>query len=300
MNKPHDHSPAHNHNAESGIKIAFFLNLAFVVIEIVGGIFTNSVAILSDAVHDLGDCVAIACAWFLERFSKKSPDEKFTMGYRRFSLLSAVITGLVLLLGSVVVVYASVRRLMSPAEVRGAAMFAIAVFGVVINGLAVLKTARSVSKNEKAISLHLLEDVLGWVAVLLGSLFVWLFHLNIIDPILSICVGIYVLVRAIMILADALPVFLERSPGHFDRQACLDAVLNLTGVAGAHSFCTWSTDGTDVLADIHVEVEPDADAETLFSLKMQIVKTLEDFGVMRATVQLDLPGTPCSLKNPTA
>ena len=151
----------------------------FVVVEIVGGVLTNSFAILSDAIHDLGDCIAIGCAYILEKVSEKAPDEKYTYGYRRYTLVSAIITSLILVGGSIFVIFGSVERLGEPREIHGLGMLIIAVLGVIINGVAVLRTHKGKGANEKAISLHMLADVLGWVAVLIGSIFIYAFKNNI-------------------------------------------------------------------------------------------------------------------------
>ena len=176
--KKHKHSHSHiykshkdfsKHDAEKGIKTAFFLNTIFVFVEFFGGLFTNSFAVISDAIHDFGDCIAIACAWFFERRSKKSPDDKYTYGYRRYSLVSAVITSLILVCGSAVVIFGAIERFKEPSEVHGLAMLALAILGIIINGAAVIKTSKGKGANEKAIKLHLLEDVLSWVTVLIGG-----------------------------------------------------------------------------------------------------------------------------------
>ncbi|HAZ19495.1 MAG TPA: cation transporter, partial [Clostridiales bacterium] len=168
-----DDMDTHEHKASKHILVAFLLNLSFVFIEIIGGIYTNSIAILSDAVHDFGDCLALGCAWILEKVSEKKPDDHYTFGYKRYSLLSALITAVVLVAGAAAVIYSSVLRWMEPVEIKAKGMLIIAVLGVLVNGVAVLKTSRGHGANEKAISLHMLEDVLGWVAILVGSLLIW-------------------------------------------------------------------------------------------------------------------------------
>ena len=155
---------------EKNILIAFLLNLAFSVMEFIGGIFTGSVAIISDSIHDIGDAASIGIAYFLERKSKKKPDEKYTYGYIRYSILGSLITTLILIIGSSFVIYNSVLRILNPVEINYDGMILFAVFGVIVNFLAATFTREGDSLNQKSVNLHMLEDVLGWVIVLIGAI----------------------------------------------------------------------------------------------------------------------------------
>lgn len=183
----------HNHENQGNIKVAFFLNLSFTIAEIIGGLWTNSVAILSDAVHDLGDSLSLGLAWYFDAFSKKGPDEKYSFGYARFSLLAALINSLVLVGGSVLVLTRSVPRIFNPEPIDAKGMFVFAILGILINGLAVLKLKKGTSLNEKVVSWHLMEDVLGWVVILVASIVLMFVDIPILDPILSVLITIYVL-----------------------------------------------------------------------------------------------------------
>ena len=171
---------------EKNILIAFILNLSFSIFEFIGGIFTGSVAIISDSVHDIGDAASIGIAFFLERKSKKQPDEKYTYGYKRYSLLGGIITTLILLLGSIAVVYNAVSRIISPTEINYNGMIIFAIVGVCVNLCASLLTRDGDSINQKAVNLHMLEDVLGWVVVLIGAIVMRFTDFYIIDPLMSI------------------------------------------------------------------------------------------------------------------
>ena len=187
---------------ERNILIAFILNLAFSVFEFVGGIFTGSVAIISDAVHDIGDAASIGISFFLEKKSKKQPDERFTYGYARFSVIGSVITTLILLFGSVAVIYNAILRLIDPVEINYDGMIIFAVVGVIVNFLAALFTREGGSLNQKAVNLHMLEDVLGWVVVLVGAIVIKFTGWFIIDPILSIIVAIFVIINSVKNLME--------------------------------------------------------------------------------------------------
>ena len=165
------HHHHHDHSHDTGnIKVAFFLNLSFTIIEIIGGLMTNSMAILADALHDLGDSLSLGISWFLEKVSEKKPDETFTFGYARFSLLAAFINSMVLIVGSTIILYHVIPRLLNPEPVEASGMLLLSILGIVMNGLAVLRLKKGSSMNEKVVTWHLMEDILGWVVVLVASI----------------------------------------------------------------------------------------------------------------------------------
>ena len=177
---------------EKNILFAFILNLAFSIFEFFGGIFTGSIAILSDAVHDIGDATSIGIAFLLEKKSKRHPDEKYTYGYARYSLLGGVITTVILLLGSTMVVYNAVKRIINPVEIHYNGMILFAIVGVLVNFVAAFLTREGDSLNQKAVNLHMLEDVLGWAVVLVGAIVMRFTDFSLLDPILSIGVALFI------------------------------------------------------------------------------------------------------------
>ena len=195
---------------EKNIFLAFILNLAFSIFEFFGGIFTGSVAILSDAVHDIGDAISIGASFFLERKAKRQPNDTYTYGYARFSVLGSVITTLILLIGSLMVIYNAINRLIHPTEINYNGMILFAVIGVLVNFVAALLTKEGASLNQRAVNLHMLEDVLGWLIVLIGAIVMRFTDFRIIDPIMSIGVAIFILVAAVRTLKEALDIILFR------------------------------------------------------------------------------------------
>lgn len=295
--KKHKHSHSHiykshkdfsKHDAEKGIKTAFFLNTIFVLIEFFGGIFTNSFAVISDAIHDFGDCIAIACAWFFERRSKKKPDNKYTYGYRRYSLVSAAITSLILVCGSAVVIFGAVKRFKEPAEVHGLGMLLLAVLGIVINGAAVIKTSKGKGANEKAIKLHLLEDVLSWVAVLAGGFFVYFLKWNFVDIVISLIIAVYLLVQSIINLVEVFEILLEKVPEDFSVEDYKNALSGLEGVRDIHHLHVWTFEGEKIMATVHVRIPADSDMEFYKDVKKRIEKLSWELGIDHLTVQLDV------------
>lgn len=164
------HNHSHNHTSTKNIKIAFYLNLCFTILEIIGGIYVNSIAIISDAIHDLGDTISLGTAWYLDVKSKKKADKKFSFGYNRFSLLGALISSIILIAGSIYVINEAIGRILNPEHTDAQGMMIFAIIGVFVNGYAAWKLSSGKSMNEKVASWHLLEDVLGWVAVLVVAI----------------------------------------------------------------------------------------------------------------------------------
>ena len=238
--------------SDRNIFIAFILNLSFSVFEFFGGIFTGSVAILSDAVHDIGDAASIGASYFLEKKSKKQPDENYTYGYARYSVIGGVITTVILIIGSVLVVYGAVTRIISPTDINYDGMIIFALVGASVNFLAALFTRDGDSLNQKAVNLHMLEDVLGWLVVLIGAIVMRFTDFAIIDPIMSIGVAIFIFVNAFKTLIEAVELFLEKTPHGIDLDEIREHIEGIEGVLGVHHIHIWSMDGQSNYATMHV------------------------------------------------
>ena len=201
---------------EKNILIAFLLNLSFSVFELFGGLSTGSIAILSDSVHDIGDAMSIGLSYILEKKSKKKPDNIYTYGYIRYSVIGSIITSTILLTGSIFVIYEAVKRLINPQEINYNGMIIISIIGVLVNTLAALATKEGDSLNQKSVNLHMLEDVLGWVVVLIGSILIKFTNIIYIDAILSIGVALFILRHAARNIKEVLDLFLEKTPKNID------------------------------------------------------------------------------------
>ena len=211
----HDHNHDQDH-AEGNIKVAFFLNLAFTVIEIFGGFYTNSIAIMSDAVHDLGDSISLGLAWYFQNLSKKGRDHNYSYGYRRFSLLGAIINSTILFAGSIFIIKEAIPRILNPQVAHAEGMIYFALFGIAVNGLAAYKMMRGKTMNERVVYLHLLEDVLGWVAVLIGAIIMFFFDIPEIDAILSILIAGYILFNVVKNIKKTMNILLQGVPSDVD------------------------------------------------------------------------------------
>ena len=288
------HTHHHSHSSsEKNISTAFFLNLFFVFIEIAGGIITNSFAIISDAIHDLGDCGAIGLAFFFEKFSRKKPDKKYTYGYKRYSLLSAIITSLILVIGSVAIIFGSIQRFKNPEEIKSLPMLIIAVFGVLINGIAAFKTSHGSGANEKAINLHMLEDVFGWIAVLIGSIFIHLFQWYFIDTLLSLVISAFLLFHSAKNILYTVSILLEKTPYDFNFEDYEAEISKLPGVENVHHIHVWSLDDETILATIHITLSKDFFPEKYSEVQKSVIEASKNLGINHITLQIDIENSCC-------
>ena len=229
--------------SDKNILVAFILNLAFSIFELIGGAFTNSVAIISDAIHDMGDSVRIGAAYVLERKSKNKPDKDYTYGYLRYSVLGSLITTLILLIGSVLVIYNSIVRIINPVEINYNGMIVFAIVGAVVNFLAAYFTREGDSINQRAVNLHMLEDVLGWVVVLIGAVVMRFTDWVILDPIMSIGVTIFILINVAKNLKEICEIFLEKIPNGVSVEEIREHMLEMESIEDIHHIHIWSIDG---------------------------------------------------------
>lgn len=278
----HHHHHHHAHTSSSRILLAFLLNLCFSVFELVGGIFTGSVAILSDALHDLGDAAGIGCAYLLEKKSRKAPDATHTYGYARYSVLGGLITTVILLTGSCAVIYHAVLRLLHPSPIYYDGMLIFAVVGVAVNLIAALCTRHGESLNQRAVNLHMLEDVLGWVVVLVGAVVMrftdWVF----LDPLMSIGVAAFILVHALKNLKEIGDLFLEKTPEGISVEELTARLTAIEGVVSVHRICVRSLDGNTHCATLHVGIDGDP-----ATVKAAIRGELAEHGIAEVTIEVD-------------
>lgn len=280
-------------NGMKGKKIltAFLLNLGFSIIEIFGGIFSGSIAILSDAFHDFGDALSIALSFFLERKSGKKADSKYTFGYARFSTLGAFITNLSLLIGSIGIIVASVHRLFEPVEVKSDIMIILAVIGIIVNLFATLVVSKGDNLNHKAISFHMLEDVLGWVAVLVGAIIMKITEFAYLDSILSIVFSTFIFIHSLKDIKKITELFLLKVPKSIELKKLEKEIEKIKGVISVHHLHIWSMDETNHCATMHV-VCGDNEEE----IKKNIKEKIRDFGIIHATMETERETDNCCEK----
>jgi len=289
----HDHH--HHHNSNTNLKVAFFLNLGFTVFEIIGGLYVNSVAILSDAIHDLGDSLSLGTAWYLDRKSKQKSDRKFSFGYARFSLLGALINSVVLIAGSIFVIKEAVERLLAPEQTDAKGMFFFALIGIAVNGYAAWKMSGGKSLNEKVVSWHLLEDVLGWVAILIASIVLFFYDVPFLDPALSIAITLYVLWNVIKRLKETLFIFLQGVPNDIQVQEIEEKLLDIEYVDSTHHTHIWSLDGEHHVFTTHLKLQPLNGLEKILNVKQAVKTILKDYPFQHYTVETELSDEDCGL-----
>ncbi|HEY3699614.1 MAG TPA: cation diffusion facilitator family transporter [Spongiibacteraceae bacterium] len=290
------HHHDHNENAQresQRIGFAFWLNLCFTAIELIGGLLTNSVAILSNAIHDFGDTLAIGFGWLASRLAQRRPNDAYTYGYRRLSLLSALMIGLTLVIGSIIIIVNAVPRLWQPQTPHLTGMFWLALVGIVANGVAALRLHGGDTQNEKMLSWHLVEDVLGWIVVLIASLVIRYTGWSIIDPLLSIGFTLFILVNVIRNLRATLRLFLQKSPDDTLVETIRRQLQTLTGVEALHHLHVWSLDGQHHVLTAHIVLNEDLAPTRQLELKQHIHRTLQPYALAHTTIEFEFPSETC-------
>ena len=277
---------------EKNILIAFLLNILFSLIEFLGGILTNSIAILSDSLHDFGDAFSIGISYFLEKKSKKKPDYKYTYGYVRYSVFGSIITTIILLLGSIFVISEAIIRLFNPIKINYDGMLIIAIFGFLINLIATYFTKGGHSLNQKAVNLHMLEDVLGWLIVLVGSLLMKITNISMIDSILSLMVALFIFISAFKNIKMIGDLFLEKTPKDIDIIKLKEDILNIKGVINVHHIHVRSLDGVNNFATLHVVLKKYSQ-----EIKSNIREVLKEEGIIHSTIEIELEDEYCPSKD---
>jgi cobalt-zinc-cadmium efflux system protein len=290
------HEHTHTHHGSGSLKAAFFLNLGFTLLELVGGLLTNSVAIISDALHDLGDTLSLGMSWYLSNLSEKGGDRNFSYGYRRFSLLGALINAAALIVGGVLVLSEAVPRLMNPEPTSAPGMIALALVGIGVNGLAAWRLRSEESLNARMVGLHLLEDVLGWVAVLVVSIVLLFSDLYILDPLLSVLITALVLYRVISRLRETGSLFLQGVPGGFDLSAFEAKLRAIDHVIDSHHTHVWSLDGQHHVLTTHLIVPAGSSASLLCDVKSAAIAHIDQIPGMEfehTTIEIEFEDEPC-------
>lgn len=278
------------------LRLAFFVNLAFTLVEVAGGWWTGSIAVLTDAFHDAGDCLVLGTAWYLQRVAMKGRDAHYSYGYGRYSMLGGWLTSVVLIAGAAVMLSVSVSRLSAPSSPNASGMMIIAVFGLLMNGLAAWKLHGGETLNERGAYLHLLEDVLGWAAVLIGAVIIRYTGLAVIDPILSIAISLFIGFNAVRTLRKGTGILMQEIPPELDMAAVRARLMAIPHVTGLHDQHTWTLDGTFVVHTVHLVVA-DATLQESLGVKSRAREELKAMGIHHATIELEWSDEQCGLKH---
>ena len=271
--------------AKYPVWLAFFLNLTYAIVEfIAGGVFGSS-AVLADSVHDLGDAIAIGISAFLESISNREEDSHYTLGYKRFSLLGAMVTAVILMTGSVLVILENIAKIFHPQPVNDEGILWLGIIAITINVLASLVIRKGQTKNESILSLHFLEDTLGWVAVILMAIVLRFTDWYILDPLLSLAISFFILSKALPRFWSTLKIFLDAVPEGVDIQKIKTDLAELDHIASINQLNLWTMDGLEKNAIVHVCLK---EMEHMETCKESIRIFLKDCGFQNITIEVDV------------
>lgn len=292
----HNHSHDHNHNHSTGnITVAFWLNTGFAILELAGGFYTNSVAIMSDALHDFGDSLSLGLAYYLQKKSEKGKDNLYSYGYKRFSLLGAFITSIVLTVGSIFIISEAIQRFANPQQPDTKGMLILALIGIAVNGAAMLRLKKGNSLSEKAVSLHFLVDVLGWVAVLIGALVMTFVNVPWLDPILSIGIASFILFNVYKNIRSVLKIILQAVPENLSEIELKKQLAEFIEIIEIHDIHSWSMDGSYNVVTFHAVLTENKTQSELEQLKRKIKDKLLHTNINHITIEFEIQN--CETEN---
>ncbi|MFT5511880.1 MAG: cobalt-zinc-cadmium efflux system protein [Bacteroidia bacterium] len=282
----------HNHSSKN-LKVAFFLNLGFTILEIFAGLYVNSIAIISDAVHDMGDSMSLGLSWYLDKKSKQKPDKKYSFGYARFSLLGAAINSIVIIASSVFVVTEAIKRLQHPEHSNANGMILFALVGIAVNGYAAWRLSGGKTLNEKVISWHLIEDVLGWVAILIVAIVLHFKDIPYLDPALSLLITLYILWNVFKRLKETTFLFLQGTPLDVDVAKIERKLKQAAYVENVHHTHVWSLEGEHHVFSTHVKLKEIASIDALSQVKTVLKEIVKAYGFKHVTIEVEFSDEDC-------
>ena len=270
--------------SSKNMTIAFLLNFSFAIIEFIFGLLFHSSAVLADAIHDTGDALAIGLSTLFEKISTKKEDREYTLGYKRYSLLGALLTSVILLVGSTLVIVENVPKLLAPEKVNYDGMLVLGIVAIAVNTAASRVVSHGHSHNESILSLHFLEDILGWLAVILVSLILRFTDWYFLDPLLSLVIAGFILSKAMPKFWENIRIFLDHVPSDVDLSQLYQEIAVLENVRAITQLNVWTTDGLEKYAMLHICLEnPNLLAETQIVLRQKLLA----YGIAKVTIQTD-------------
>ncbi len=274
------------------IKIAFLLNLAFSIVEAIGGILTNSISIISDSLHNLGDSITIGINYIFEKKSKKLPNKEYSYGYLRYTMLGSLIASFILLVGSVIIIYNVVPRLIKPLSVNYDAMIIFGIFGLLINLYATIKIMRSKDKDKK-INTHMIEDTVIWLFILTGSICIKVFDSVIIDPILSLLIAIYILYQVYKYMKNIYNIFMEKVPKNVKIDEIKKDIEENENIDNVHHIHIWSMDGVNNYMTAHIHLNKVLSEEEIIKTKNDVKNKLMEDKINHITLEVEYFNEKC-------
>lgn len=295
MANHHHHN--HSHQDTKNLTFAFWVNTLFAILELIGGLYINSVAILSDSLHDFGDSLSLGLAYYFQKKSTKKRDNHFSYGYKRFSLLGAFINSIVLIVGSILIIRESIDRIIHPQVANAKGMLIIAVIGIAVNTIAMLRLRKGSSINERVVSLHFIEDILGWVVVLIGSVVMLLIELPILDPILSLLIALFILFNVYKNLRQVFQIILQGIPENVNMDEIKKKILLIPHVLNVHDVHVWSMDGEYNIMSIHLVLVDKTPVEEVEKIKNEVRHAAEHLNIQHITIEPEFENQVCLLED---
>jgi cobalt-zinc-cadmium efflux system protein len=284
------HTRSHYHNREKNLLGASLLNTLITVVEVIGGIISNSISLISDAVHNLGDTLAVLIAYIASRIGRKDATEKKTFGYKRIEILSALLNAVVLVVITIFLFIEAFRRLLSPEPIKGLIMFSVALVGLIANLAAVLLLKGNSSKNLniRAAYLHMLSDTVSSVAVIIGSGLIYFFHIYWIDPVITFLIGLYVLKEAFIVLKETIDILMQSTPSNIDLRKVVAEIEKNGEINNVHHVHAWKLDDTHIHFECHADLDKDLPLSQADIIRMEIEKMLlNKFTISHVTIQFE-------------
>ncbi len=283
----------HAHKPKNRLLLTFILNLCFTVFEFIGGLFTNSIALISDSIHDFGDSLTIGLSMFFEKKSRQKPDETYTYGYKRYSLLGGLFAAFSLVVGSTIIIIESVKRLINPEPIETKMLVYFALVGIIVNTVAAIYASKGRTRNEKIISLHLFEDVIGWVVLLIGAILMYFFNITILDSILSIGFTLYILFHVYKHLKEIVEVMMEKAPLEPTQDTIIKTLKSEPKVIDVHHLHHWSLEGEIALLTAHIVLADSITPKELVEVQKRLHDSLKTIGIMHATLEFEIGKDSC-------
>lgn len=290
LKESHNYNHDHNHTDDvdvSNVRLAFFLNTCFAFVELIGAILSNSITLYSSSVHDFGDSVILFFSILLEKKSAKPRTNKYTYGYRRFSLLANVINSVILIVGAVIILFGAVERIKNPEEVQGLIMFVIAILGIIVNGIGAYKIYKTKDVNQNSIFLNILSDAINWIAILFSSVMIIFFDITIFDSLFSILLACWLLFHGTKEFKSILGQLMQSVPNGINVGEIIDFISQQHGIIDVHDFHVWDLDGTDYICSFHIVVDKSTSIDQTMTIKEELKLKLEKLHINHATIEVD-------------
>jgi cobalt-zinc-cadmium efflux system protein len=295
MGHHHDHSHNHSHSGnKKALFSSFCLILIFMVVEVIGGIMTNSLALLSDAGHMLSDAASLGLSFFALKLGERDASLDKTYGYKRFEIIAAAINGLLLVIVAVYIFYEAAQRFFAPPEVQSKGMLLIATIGLLVNIVAaviLMNGDKEENLNVKSAFLHVIGDLLGSVGAIAAALLILFFGWNLADSIASVIVGVLILVSGSRVIKESYQILMEGAPAQIDMRGIKKALCEIPEVREVHDLHVWTITSGYLVLSCHLTIENEAVHDDILMLSQTILH--DKFGIEHSTIQVERVANGC-------